>query len=301
MAAAVVAALLDAGDTDLLRAVAAPAVAAIETSLVREKEVTAREARENEAFCADATIGTCTETPVKRVGVSGTRGQGHYGVNSVVYLVRHRGRPFALKALICAYGPFGAAQDEERGVAVREEMLQPPHSPHLLRYWAHFNGLIEGAVAEQWPEDVETTPRGSLTKWIIMPWVPDGNLQSWIRANPVADETTLLEMLRQLLHAVAALVQAGLLHRDIKLDNVLVRPTAGGGPPTLLLSDFGTLQSMENQRRARFAIPREGVKGPSFPPVSAPRRLTPPKFSIDPAMRHRCQAGKLQLHSALAL
>ena len=89
--------------------------------------------------------------------------------------------------------------------AVRDELRQPPPSPHLLRYWAHFDGLVTGPVAADWPTDVQTTPCGSLAKWVLMPWIPDGNLQSWLHDHPVTDELTLLEMLRQLLHGASAL------------------------------------------------------------------------------------------------
>lgn len=79
--------------------------------------------------------------------------------------------------------------------------------------------------------------------------VPDGNLQAYIRSNPVREEATFFAMVLQLLKGVIALVDAALLHRDIKLDNVLVRLDPAGGPPALLLADFGTLQPMANQDR----------------------------------------------------
>jgi serine/threonine protein kinase len=130
---------------------------------------------------------------------------------------------------------------------VRDEMQQPPHSPHLLRYHADFNALITGDVAQDWPADMQTTPRDSLTKWLIMPLLPDGNLQAYIRTHPLADEAALLERLLQLLKGVAILVQHELLHRDLKLDNILVREDPHGGPVRLLLADFGTMASMAIQ------------------------------------------------------
>ena len=145
----------------------------------------------------------------------------------------------------------GGQQGPQLDHAVRDELRQPPYSPHLLRYHAEFNGVIEGALAESWPADCETTPRGSLAKFLLMPLLPDGNLQAWLRLHPVAEPAELLDMLRQLLEAVAALVAAGLLHRDIKADNILVRAGGGGGGQPavqLLLADFGTLSTMAVQQ-----------------------------------------------------
>ena len=113
--------------------------------------------------------------------------------------------------------------------------------------------MVDGDLAREWPRDVTTTPIGSLTKFLAMPLIPAGNLQAFVRANPVRDEDVLLTMVYQLLKAVCTLVDHRLLHRDIKLDNILVREdgTAGGGrsPLRLLLADFGTLQPMANQDR----------------------------------------------------
>eukprot|EP01043_Picozoa_sp_COSAG02_P049345 COSAG02_NODE_4946_length_4801_cov_2.406423_1_plen_931_part_00 len=183
----------------------------------------------------------------QRIGRSVTRPQGAYGVNSVVYQVVVRGKECALKAIICAYGPFYAGDVEQLEQAVRDELRQPPHSPHLLRYYTHFNDIVQGDVARDWPRDVETTPTGSLTKFMLMPLLPDGNLQAYVRRHPVCEEATFLDMVLQLLKGVISLIDKELLHRDIKLDNVLVRLNPEGGPPLLLLADFGTLRPMVDQ------------------------------------------------------
>ena len=106
------------------------------------------------------------------LGVSASRSQDMYGVNSVVYRVVVRGEECALKAIITAYGPFAARDGAALEQAVRDELQQPPHSPHLLRYYSHSNGIVEGDVAREWPRDVQTTPVGSLTKFLLMPLCP---------------------------------------------------------------------------------------------------------------------------------
>lgn len=221
----------------------------LRAELKRENAAAREECQRQEAEMAGATVEEGSVAVGQRLGVSASRSQGMYGVNSVVYQVVVRGQECALKAIITAYGPFTGRDGAKLEQAVRDELLQPPHSPHLLRYHAHFNGIVEGDLAREWPRDVQTTPIGSLTKFMLMPLMPDGNLQAYARANPVREEATFLAMVLQLLKGIIALVDAGLLHRDIKLDNVLVRLDPEGGAPFLLLADFGTLQPMVNQER----------------------------------------------------
>ena len=103
-----VAALVAAADGPSLAAAVAPVRAALEQRLAREAAAAAVSAAEAEAHCRGATLEACTAAPFDRIGISATRVQGGYGVNSVVFRVRLRGRELALKGLICAHGPFGA-------------------------------------------------------------------------------------------------------------------------------------------------------------------------------------------------
>ena len=237
--------------------------ASVRKQLDDDAEATAVRANTDCDFFRGATSlsGQCVRV-LERVGASHSQVQGSYGVNGVVfaaeYTHRSRGsRVCALKALICAHGPFAAGQSAVLDDAVATELRQPPFSSHLVRYWQHFNALVEGGAAAAWPDDVQTATRGSLTKWLVMPLFPDGNLHSYIRLHPVQPEAILLDYLEQLMHAVVALVDNGLLHRDIKLDNILVRshdsetaPSAAGHQRLhLALADFGCMESMHNQFR----------------------------------------------------
>jgi serine/threonine protein kinase len=215
-------------------------------TLASENAEAERSGRAGESLCCNATLVNGSVVARGRIGASASRAQGNYGVNSVVYRAELAGQEYALKGIICAHGPFDASQEAALDQAVRDELRQPPYSPHLLRYFAHFSAPVEGDVAREWPADVQTTPVGSLAKWILMPLMPDGNLQAWVRAHPLDNERTLLSMLQQLLKAVTVLVDNGFLHRDIKLDNILVQPD-GAGAVRLLLCDFGTMAPMANQ------------------------------------------------------
>jgi serine/threonine protein kinase len=127
----------------------------------------------------------------------------------------------------------------------------------------NFEALV-GDDAVEWPTDVTVTPRGSLTAWIVMPYMPDGNLLAFLRdEEPLQDEAAFADMLSQLLKAVVVLVDNRLLHRDLKLDNVLVRRgDAGSEYPTLLLTDFGTLASFDDMVRRTLMLCMDGLPLP---------------------------------------
>ena len=70
------------------------------------------------------------------------------------------------------------------------------------------------------------------------------------RLNP--DEA--LAIMEQMLAAIAAAHRAGLVHRDVKPENVLVAeaPTGGVGQPgrrVVKVADFGLARAVEAQRR----------------------------------------------------
>ena len=87
-----VAALVAAADGPSLAAAVAPVRAGLEQRLAREAAAAAVSAAEAEAHCRGATLEACTAAPFDRIGISATRVQGGYGVNSVVFRVRLRGR-----------------------------------------------------------------------------------------------------------------------------------------------------------------------------------------------------------------
>ena len=178
----------------------------VRAELDRENAAAREENERLEAHMAGASLAGGDVAVGPRLGVSASRSQGMYGVNSVVYSAVVRGQECALKGIITPFGPFDDHSHEALEQAVRDELLQPPHSPHLLRYYTHFNATVEGDLAREWPRDVQTTPIGSLTKFLAMPLKQSGNLQAYIRSNPIADADTLLTMVYQLLKAVCTLV-----------------------------------------------------------------------------------------------
>ena len=108
------AALLGAGDGH-----SAAAVATLQAELATEAAAAEAAAREAELRYRGVTLGRGLVVH-GRIGVSGTRSQGAYGVNSVVYeAAGPDGARCALKGLIVAHGPFAAGQGAQLDAAVR--------------------------------------------------------------------------------------------------------------------------------------------------------------------------------------
>jgi len=111
----------------------------------------------------------------------------------------------------------------------------------------------EARVASQIASDhvVEVVAAGidgtSGTPWLAMELLEGETLSARIaRGGPLAPVETL-EVFRQMCHALGAAHAAGLVHRDIKPDNIyLAAPRREGVPFTLKILDFGIAKLNEN-------------------------------------------------------
>jgi eukaryotic-like serine/threonine-protein kinase len=142
--------------------------------------------------------------------VLGWRGRGSYGS---IYRAERVGRewagPFALKVAV-----------HPRDERFRREgwLLSHIHSPYVP-------GLVDQGVLEH--------PSGAFP-YLVMQWVDGEPLYDWAeRRNPTSRQ--VLRLLAQVARALQATHEVRGLHRDVKGDNLLVRPTDGH----VFLMDFG--------------------------------------------------------------
>ena len=80
--------------------------------------------------------------------------------------------------------------------------------------------------------------------YIVMEFVPGGELSSYVQTNGPLYEPVAQDMTRQLLHALRYLHHLGITHRDIKPDNILL---ASYQPLIVKLSDFGLSKCVTDQ------------------------------------------------------
>jgi hypothetical protein len=144
--------------------------------------------------------------------VTGFRGRGTYGaVYSSVSQEREPPMRAALKVAI-----YPADRRFEREVELLSR-IRHPSVPRLLDsgVWRH--------------------PLGRAHPYVVMEWVEGVPLYSWAsRRNPSSRQ--VLALLAQAARALQATHEVSAVHRDVKGDNVLVRPSDG----RLFLTDFGS-------------------------------------------------------------
>jgi serine/threonine protein kinase len=168
---------------------------------------------------------------------------GGYGSVWLVESILHPGRLYALK--FSRYPPGAPRQADARAVQEVRLLLQVAH-PNVVRVVAH----------GRW-QDPETG-----LHYVVMDWVEGSTLLVWTREhNPSL--RTLVHLTQKMVRALQAAHEAGVVHRDMKPDNVLVR--AADGEP--FLADFGS-----GAAEGSHPLTQEGLP-PGTPDFRSPEAL----------------------------
>jgi len=86
-------------------------------------------------------------------------------------------------------------------------------------------------------------PSGGEIQFLVMQFVEGECLGKKLRQSGALPVPTAILVAKQLLEGLAAAHQAGILHRDFKSDNVMLR-TESNGPPTAVILDFGLAKAL---------------------------------------------------------
>ncbi len=99
---------------------------------------------------------------------------------------------------------------------------------------------------------------------LVMENIQGSNLDSWLQDHGPIDQATALDWMGQLVDLLRQLHAAALFHRDIKLSNIMLRPTG-----QLALIDFGTVRPLSNTYFAKMAGQRDitSVMSPGYTPL----------------------------------
>lgn len=129
------------------------------------------------------------------------------------------------------------------------KVLKQSHSDSLLRFMRETSWRVEHRNV--------ITPLGWVGEddkvMFTMPLIRGGSLAQIIKEEGALPPAWAVSITRQLLDALTAVHDQGLVHRDIKPANILLEPTATsiGGEPFIYLSDFGIAAPIGDPRMTR--------------------------------------------------
>ena len=192
----------------------------------------------------DATLADFTG--LERIGESHSREGTYYGCNSIVCGGSFRGARFALKALLT-----GGADQTDALVGKFESELNLADasrsrlsaSPHVVRAVRSFVSDVSALPGWEKLQELFGGQLAPRTLVLVMPFMPL-NLKSVVSdarrgAHAPITERIFLAYFAQLLRGAKHLHDAGVCHRDLKLDNVLLTGEADPHARRVAIADLG--------------------------------------------------------------
>ncbi|XXX71989.1 serine/threonine-protein kinase [Sorangium sp. So ce134] len=152
------------------------------------------------------------------------------------------------------FGVVHRAWPRGGGAAVALKVLRRELSllPAMLR---RFQQEAEVLARLRHPAIVEVRGVGALDDgrpYIAMEWVDGRTLAAELRAHGALSPAEAAALLEEVGGALAAAHAIGVVHRDVKAQNVMIRPAAGGGGARgVKLVDFGIAKLLHPPGRAR--------------------------------------------------
>lgn len=161
----------------------------------------------------------------------------HRGVVAVLYRARAdaSGAPVALKVMRLQYA---SSESALRRFGQECQTLEQLAHPHIVRV------LESGELRDGRP-------------WLAMEWLEGRDLEAELAARGPFPPHEALRILEPVASALSAAHALGIVHRDIKAQNVMVRPGEGGAPHVTLV-DFGIAKLLDPGRRST-ALTSTGV------------------------------------------
>ncbi len=154
-----------------------------------------------------------------------------------VYLAEDERLPRQVALKVIRIDPLMAADPDKLQEALRLSQREAKaiarlNHPHILPLHEYGEAQIQGTKVP----------------YMVMPFCPDGSLETWLRQRNTATPLSLSEtlfLLKQAADALQATHDHQIIHRDVKPSNFLIRSQSAFALPDLLLADFGTAAIMD--------------------------------------------------------
>lgn len=192
-------------------------------------------------------------------------GQGGMATVWIAEDIRH-GRRVAIKVL---RADLAAALGSDRFLREIRIAAQLQH-PHIL-------GLIDSGSI---PEQDEPTTHDSRLLYYVMPLVDGESLRERIDRDGPISIPLAIRWLREVADALAKAHRAGIIHRDVKPDNILIADEHA------LVVDFGIARAVSD------AAPQSMLTGVGVT-VGTPAYMAPEQVVADPGLDHRADLYSL--------
>lgn len=170
-------------------------------------------------------------------------------------------------------------EDLRLGRRVVVKVLSPERAAALDR--TRFTREVETIARLQHPNVVPILWSGEEAglPFFVMPYVTGRSLRVRLQQDGAFTPTQAIPILRDVLRALAVAHAAGIIHRDIKPDNVLLTPDGAA-----MVSDFGIAKLLATPTLNHTDAPHATMAGTS---LGTPAYMAPEQAAADPDADHR--------------
>jgi len=168
---------------------------------------------------------------------------------------------------VLGHGGFAVVYDAEHDGLARRVAIKVLHIRHdtPLALIERFRREARISALVRHPNVLEVYDTGSLadgSPYLVMERVNGENLSALIRRGPLPIAAAV-ELGCQLLLGLAAIADEGIVHRDIKPDNLMLHD-AGDGTPSIKLVDFGISKRVAIEPQSRLTCHGALVGTPQY-------------------------------------
>ena len=180
-----------------------------------------------------------------------------------------------------AFGGMGEvyeAEDRELGQriaikAIRGALAQEDHLLWMKREVQSARSIQHPNVCQVFDVVQTRTPSRDSAVFLTMELLEGETLSEKLRREGALSERQAFPLIRQMVAALSAAHQAGVVHRDFKSGNVMLVPRAGGAPRAVI-TDFGLARQFPSDRRATVTKWSAGsMAGYGTPAYMAPEQI----------------------------